>query len=55
MGMGRMTRGPESNDMIAVTIGVPTYRRPELLEALLRTLVQDAGPDQAPIPLRSVI
>lgn len=33
-----MTRGPESNDMIAVTIGVPTYRRPELLEALLRTL-----------------
>lgn len=38
MGMGRMTRGPESNDMIAVTIGVPTYRRPELLEALLRTL-----------------
>jgi len=24
-------------------------------EALLRTLVQDAGPDQAPVPLRSVI
>lgn len=38
MGMGRMTRGPESNDMIRVTIGVPTYRRPELLRALLRTL-----------------
>ncbi|WP_181800775.1 glycosyltransferase family 2 protein, partial [Microbacterium sp. H6] len=33
-----MTRGPESNDMIRVTIGVPTYRRPELLRALLRTL-----------------
>lgn len=38
MGMGRMTRGPETNDMITVTIGVPTYRRPELLRALLRTL-----------------
>jgi len=24
-------------------------------EALLRALVQDAGPDQAPVPLRSVI
>jgi len=33
-----MTRGPESSDVIAVTIGVPTYRRPELLDALLRTL-----------------
>lgn len=38
MGMVRMTRGPESSDMIAVTIGIPTYRRPGLLEALLRTL-----------------
>ncbi|WP_258567052.1 glycosyltransferase family 2 protein [Microbacterium sp. Se5.02b] len=33
-----MTRGPESRDVIAVTIGVPTYRRPELLDALLKTL-----------------
>ncbi|MGV2903882.1 glycosyltransferase [Microbacterium sp. AGC62] len=33
-----MTRGPESSDMIAVTIGIPTYRRPELLEALLLAL-----------------
>ncbi len=33
-----MTRGPETGDAIAVTIGVPTYRRPELLAALLRAL-----------------
>lgn len=33
-----MTRGPESDGRIRVTIGVPTYRRPELLEALLRVL-----------------
>ncbi|MGW9158898.1 MULTISPECIES: glycosyltransferase [unclassified Microbacterium] len=33
-----MTRGRESSDMIAVTIGIPTYRRPELLEALLLAL-----------------
>ncbi|MDF2506779.1 MAG: putative glycosyltransferase, partial [Microbacterium sp.] len=38
MGMVRMTRGPESSDSIALTIGIPTYRRPDLLEALLRTL-----------------
>ncbi len=38
MGMRRMTRGPETGDAIAVTIGVPTYRRPELLAALLRAL-----------------
>lgn len=33
-----MTRGPQARDSIAVTIGVPTYRRPGLLDALLRTL-----------------
>lgn len=33
-----MTRGPGTGDAIAVTIGVPTYRRPELLAALLRAL-----------------
>ncbi|WP_435749115.1 glycosyltransferase [Microbacterium sp. PMB16] len=33
-----MTRGSEARGAVALTIGVPTYRRPELLEALLRTL-----------------
>ena len=33
-----MTRGPESNDAVALTIGIPTSRRPDLLAALLRAL-----------------
>lgn len=38
MGTGRMTRGSVSGDAITLTIGVPTYRRPELLAALLDAL-----------------
>lgn len=38
MGMGRMTPDTESGGTVALTIGIPTYRRPELLDALLSTL-----------------
>ncbi len=38
MGIGRMARGSQPSGTTTVTIGVPTYRRPELLGALLRTL-----------------
>lgn len=33
-----MTPGSVADGVVSVTIGVPTYRRPELLDALLRTL-----------------
>lgn len=38
MGMGQMTRGAKSTSTVTVTIGIPTYRRSELLTALLRAL-----------------